>query len=208
VLLAVPQDAPLPIENTFRDFVNEAVLRLALISDGAALVLFTSFEALESAYRYAKPHLNEQGILCLKQGDDDRNRLLRTFIGEKRSVLFATDSFWEGVDAPGDTLKLVALCRLPFKSPNDPVFEARSEALYARGMNPFMELSVPEAIMKFRQGFGRLVRRATDGGVVVCLDSRVTKKRYGSLFLQSLPKTKTNFAELNEILHAAENFLY
>jgi ATP-dependent DNA helicase DinG len=208
VLLAVPQDAPLPLENTFRDFVNEAVLRLTLISGGAALVLFTSFESLESAYKYARPHLNEQGVLCLKQGDDDRSRLLKSFLEDKNSVLFATDSFWEGVDAPGETLKLVILCRLPFKTPNDPVFEARCEELEKCGMNPFMELSVPEAVMKFRQGFGRLIRRSSDRGVVAVLDGRVIKKRYGAIFLQSLPATKKNFGDLNDILRNVERFLY
>jgi ATP-dependent DNA helicase DinG len=208
VLLAVPEDAPLPIENTFRDFVNEAVLRLTLISGGSALVLFTSFESLESCYAHSRQHLNEQGILCLKQGDDDRSRLLKIFLEDKNSVLFATDSFWEGVDAPGETLKMVILCRLPFKAPNDPVFQARCEELEKRGMNPFMELSVPEAVMKFRQGFGRLVRRSSDRGVVVVLDGRVIKKRYGALFLRSLPQTKKNFGSLDHILRNVESFLF
>ncbi|MDR3302750.1 MAG: ATP-dependent DNA helicase DinG [Spirochaetaceae bacterium] len=203
VLLAIPTDAPLPEDKSFRAFVNEGVLRLASLSGGAALILFTSFESLNSAYHYAKERLYEQGIRCFKQGDDDRSRLLRAFLDDQKSVLFATDSFWEGVDAPGDTLKLVIICRLPFKAPNDPVFEARCEAVLRRGANPFMELSVPEAVMKFRQGFGRLIRRASDSGVVAVLDGRILKKRYGEVFLRSLPKTKTSFTDFDTLCLSA-----
>jgi ATP-dependent DNA helicase DinG len=155
VLTAAPADAPDPNGRDFQNFVNEAVFRLAESSGGAALVLFTSFESLYAAYNSAAPRLEALGLRCLKQGGDDRSRLLRAFIDDESSVLFAADSFWEGVDAPGDALRLVIMCRLPFKSPSDPVFEARAENLERQGGNSFMELSVPEAVMKFRQGFGR-----------------------------------------------------
>jgi ATP-dependent DNA helicase DinG len=204
VLLAVPSDAPLPEERLFRDFVNDAIVRLIKVSGGSALILFTSFESLNSAYNYARCHLD--GINCLRQGDDDRSRLLNNFISDEKSVLFATDSFWEGVDAPGDTLRLVVLCRLPFKTPNDPIFEARCEAIEKEGKSPFMELSIPEAVMKFRQGFGRLIRRSSDNGVVAVLDGRIIKKRYGSIFLQSLPKTKTTFTDFTSVLNNIDRF--
>jgi ATP-dependent DNA helicase DinG len=152
--------------------------------------------------------LEKQGIRVLKQGDDDRNRLLASFLKDESSCLFATDSFWEGVDAPGDTLRLVILCRLPFKSPSDPVFEARSEALESRGGNAFMELSLPEAVMKFKQGFGRLMRRSSDHGVVVVLDGRLLRKNYGKAFLNALPETKTCFESFDTILQAVEDFLF
>jgi ATP-dependent DNA helicase DinG len=208
VLLAVPRDAPLPDQGSFRGFVDTAVLRLIEVARGSALVLFTSYEALRSAYTAAAPTLRSRGIRCLKQGDDDRSRLLQSFLTDEASVLFATDSFWEGVDAPGDTLRLVILCRLPFKTPNDPVFEARRENLEKQGGNPFMELSLPESVMKFKQGFGRLMRRSTDHGVVVVLDGRVLHKRYGEFFLRSIPKTRTSFAEFSTILREIEDFLY
>lgn len=208
VLLAIPTDAPLPLPDApYRDFVNMAVRSLAARAGGSALILFTSYSALESAYNAAKTLLEKQGIRCLKQGDDDRSRLLKTFRTEETSVLFATDSFWEGVDAPGDTLRLVILCRLPFRIPNEPVFAARCEDLERRGGNSFMELSVPESVMKFKQGFGRLMRRSSDHGVVVVLDARVIRKRYGKVFLSSLPKTKTCFAELQTIGDKIERFL-
>jgi ATP-dependent DNA helicase DinG len=207
VLLGVP-DAPMPTETGFSDFVDKAAAELCEIAGGSALVLFTSYSALKSAFETAKPLLEEQGIRVLKQGDDDRSRLLKTFLEDKSSVLFATDSFWQGVDAPGDTLRMVIICRLPFRTPNDPVFEARCERLEEAGGNSFMDLSLPEAVMKFKQGFGRLMRRSSDRGVVAILDSRLLKKQYGRIFLQSLPETRTCFDSLKDLLRSVEDFLF
>jgi ATP-dependent DNA helicase DinG len=208
VLLGVPSDAPMPAESGFNAFVDNAAAALTEIAGGSGLVLFTSYQALKSAWEAAKPTLEKLGIRVLKQGDDDRSRLLKTFLEDETSVLFATDSFWEGVDAPGDTLRLVILCRLPFRTPSDPVFEARCESIEARGGNSFMELSLPEAVMKFKQGFGRLMRRSSDRGVVAVLDSRLLKKQYGRVFLQSLPKTQTYFGEFSGLLRKVEDFLF
>jgi ATP-dependent DNA helicase DinG len=208
VLLAAPADSPLPEEGQYQAFVDRAVLALAELAGGSALVLFTSYEALKSAYAAAAPVLEEQGIRCLKQGDDERSHLLSAFLDDKSSVLFGTDSFWEGVDAPGDTLRMVILCRLPFRTPRDPVFEARREAVEKKGRNPFMELSLPESVMKFKQGFGRLMRRSGDRGVVAVLDGRILRKRYGEFFIRSLPKTRTSFGEFSSVLRDAEGFLF
>jgi ATP-dependent DNA helicase DinG len=208
VLLAAPVDAPLPDGIGWQDFINNAIGRLAAASGGSALVLFTSYKALQSAHMAAKIELEPLGIKCLKQGDDDRSRLLQTFLSDESACLFATDSFWEGIDAPGDTLRLVIICRLPFRTPGDPVFEARSEAVQKLGGNPFMELSLPQAVMKFKQGFGRLMRRSSDHGVVAVLDGRLLKKNYGQLFLHSLPKTKTCFSNMENILRDMEGFLF
>jgi ATP-dependent DNA helicase DinG len=208
VLLAIPADAPLPEEPSYQSFVDKAAAKLAATAGGSALILFTSYQSLRSAWNAAAPELQKQGIRCLKQGDDDRSRLLSDFLNDETSVLFATDSFWEGVDAPGDTLRLVILCRLPFRTPNDPVFEARREALEKQGRNPFMELSLPESVMKFKQGFGRLMRRSSDHGVVAVLDGRILRKRYGEFFIKSLPETQTCFGEFGSILREAERFLY
>jgi ATP-dependent DNA helicase DinG len=112
------------------------------------------------------------------------------------------------VDAPGDTLRLVVLCRLPFRTPNEPVFQARCEALEKQGGSSFMDLSLPEAVMKFKQGFGRLMRRSSDRGVVAVLDGRLIQKRYGEFFLKSIPKTKTRFAEFSSIVRETEDFLF
>jgi len=208
VLLASPSDAPLPDEEGYQEFINNAVTGLASVAGGSALVLFTSYQSLNSAYQIAKTELTKLGIRCLKQGEDDRTRLLQTFLSDESSCLFATDSFWEGVDAPGDTLRLVIICRLPFRTPGDPVHEARREAAEKQGGNPFMELSLPQAVMKFKQGFGRLMRRSADRGVVAVLDARIYKKSYGNLFLQALPETKISYCELNNVIKDIENFLY
>lgn len=208
VLLCVPSDAPLPDQGDFQGYVNRSVLELLQRSNGSALVLFTSYESLRSAYDYVKPTLNAQGIACLRQGEDERSRLLSRFKTDTSSVLFATDSFWEGVDAPGDTLRLVIIAKLPFKVPTDPVQKARAEAIEAAGGNSFMDMSLPVAVMRLKQGFGRLMRRSDDHGAVVILDSRVLKKRYGELFVSSLPETRRCFKGFDGVLDAIEAFLY
>ena len=207
-LLAVPVDAPLPDSPDFQAFTGKAVTELVRIAGGSALILFTSYQALQNTWDEAAPALENEGIRCLKQGDDDRTRLLQRFLEDRNSVLFGTDSFWEGVDAPGETLRLLILCRLPFKTMKDPVFEARREFLEKRGRNSFMELSLPDAVMKFKQGFGRLMRSSSDYGAVIVLDGRILRKYYGTAFLGSLPETKTSFRELNEVLSDLERFLY
>ena len=207
VLLACPSDAPFPDEEGYEGFLSQSVRQLVSASGGSALVLFTSYYLLEKTWNSVKPDLEALGIKCLKQGDDDRSKLLRSFIEDKSSCLFATDSFWEGIDAPGDTLRLVVLCRLPFRIPSDPVFEARCEAVEREGGKSFMNISLPEAVIKFRQGFGRLIRRSRDRGAVAVMDSRLIKKYYGSYFLQSIPETLTSFSDFSGILCDVENFL-
>lgn len=208
VLLAIPDDAPLPEDSGFQSWVETAIVSLLQASAGHALVLFTSYESLRSACEVARAALGPYGMTILKQGDDDRARLLESFRSDESSVLFATDSFWEGVDAPGDALLQVIIVKLPFRVPNDPVHSARSEAIELSGGNPFMELSLPEAVVRFRQGFGRLMRRKTDRGVVTVLDRRLLAKRYGSIFLESLPETARSFSPLHEITGRIERFIY
>ncbi len=208
VLFAVPDDAPLPEDRGFQAYIETAIVSLLQASGGHALVLFTSYESLRGACEVARKELSPLGLTILKQGDDDRARLLETFRTDESSVLFATDSFWEGVDAPGDALLHVIIVKLPFRVPNDPVHAARSEAIELRGGNSFMELSLPEAVVRFRQGFGRLMRRKTDRGVVTVLDRRLLAKKYGSLFIASLPETVQSFAPLSDILKKIERFIY
>lgn len=190
VLLAVPTDAPAPDQQEFLRYAS-AFLRDTLVqSGGRALVLFTSYSMLQSLSAAVRPDMDACGIPVLKQGDDDRARLLARFKNDTASVLFATDSFWEGVDAPGETLSVVVICRLPFRVPSEPVLRARMEAVRRSGGNPFAQLSLPEAVVKLRQGFGRLMRRRDDGGVVLILDSRLANKPYGEVFLDSLPPAR------------------
>lgn len=208
-LLAVDTSAPNPqkMKDSFKSYVGDAVVRLLIASRGRALVLFTSYDILNAAYEKARPVMENMGITCLKQGMDDRSRLLTMFKNDISSVLFATDSFWEGIDAPGETLSMVVMTKLPFKVPNDPVQQARSEAVDRQGGNSFMEISVPEAIIKFKQGFGRLIRHSFDRGVVVVLDQRLATARYGQLFIESLPKCRLHVDTLASIEKEVERFL-
>ena len=207
-LVAVPTDAPEPSAPAYSEYLRSFLEDLLLTSEGHALVLFTSYEMLRALHGALRETLAEHGIAALRQGDDDRARLLRNFALDKTSVLFATESFWQGVDVPGESLQVVVLCRLPFRVPTDPILVARTEAIERRGGNAFAELSLPEAVMKFRQGFGRLMRRGTDRGVVVVTDVRVFTKRYGGAFLESLPETQSSRREGAGVIEDVERFLY
>ncbi len=207
VLTGCPVDFPTPDQPAYQAALEEYLPRLLEASGGSALVLFTSFESLRSAYAKVQPLMAAQGISVYRQGDEERGKLLRRFKDEITSVLFATDSFWEGVDSPGDTLRLVVLCRLPFRVPSDPVAAARMEDLERRGFDSFMNFSLPEAVTRFKQGFGRLIRHTDDSGAVVVLDTRLVRKRYGSAFLESVPETRRAFVTADELVGAVRRFL-
>ncbi|WP_407397870.1 helicase C-terminal domain-containing protein [Treponema sp.] len=206
VLFGVPSDAPFPDSQYYQSYVEQTVPRLIEAAGGRTLVLFTSYDSLKYTYTAAASALVGKGITLFKQGDDDRFRLLENFKEDTQSVLFATDSFWEGVDVPGDSLSQVIIVKLPFAVPNDPVFAARSEDLEKKGGNPFMQLSVPQAVIKFRQGFGRLVRRGDDRGVIIVLDRRIVEKRYGKMFTTSVPMSRRMYNPLEQIISAVEKF--
>ena len=208
VLLGVPEDAPEPNDEDYSRFLEEFTLSMLELSGGRGLVLFTSYKMLSETFEALKPGLDELGITVLKQGDDDRTRLLEKFKTDTASVLFATSSFWEGIDTPGDSLKVVIICKLPFMVPTDPVIAARMEAVEARGGNQFMEYMLPEAVIKLKQGFGRLMRRGTDSGVVVILDSRIIKKYYGRIFINSLPETARSLKPAESVLRDSEYYLF
>jgi ATP-dependent DNA helicase DinG len=207
-LLAVDTGAPGPTSPGFGAYVDAAIPRLLEASQGHALVLFTSYEAMKSAFEASKPKMAELGITLMRQGDNERSKLLDAFKADLSSVLFATDSFWEGIDAPGETLQLVVICKLPFRVPTDPVQLARSEAVEKKGGNAFMEISLPEAVIRLKQGFGRLIRHSQDRGVVVILDSRIATKRYGGLFIQSLPECRLVAEGLDTITKEVSRFLF
>jgi len=206
-LLAIDEEAPLPQGASFQSYINDAVAKLLIASKGRALVLFTSYTALHATFNAVAPLLEAQGILALRQGQKDRYRLLDTFVHDISSVLFATESFWEGVDAPGETLSLVIITKLPFRVPTDPIYASRAAAIEARGGNAFLEMTVPEAVILFRQGFGRLIRSSHDRGVVAVLDSRIMKKAYGNLFISSLPKCMIVHGPLSQICTRVQQFL-
>ena len=208
VLFSVPRDAPFPDETEdFQRFTEKSIQDLCIAARGRTLVLFTSYESLRHASQTVSDELADNGIALLKQGDDDRFRLLEHFKSDAFSVLFATDSFWEGVDVPGESLSQVIIVKLPFSVPNDPVFAARSELIEKNGGSSFMDLSIPTAVIKFRQGFGRLMRRGDDCGCITVLDRRIVEKRYGSIFTQSVPQTFRLYTSEAEIAQTTERFL-
>ena len=208
VMLGIPDDGPDPVSSDFQTFVSGFIVDAIEISEGSALVLFTSYSMLNATYNELEPLLTRQGITVMKQGSLDRSRLLSNFNTDVSSVLFATDSFWEGVDAPGNSLKLVIICKLPFRVPTSPIIKARIEAIEKNGGNAFMDLSLPEAAMKLKQGFGRLMRRKTDHGVVLILDPRIIRKRYGPILMGTLPETAKSIGSSKKVLDDMENFLY
>lgn len=191
-LLCIPTDV-LPVngvsEEEFVDSLCESIVTLARISNGRMLVLFTSHKMLRSTYEILKPRLAEHQIRVFAHGVDSssRSRLVSEFQREKQAVLLGANSFWEGVDIPGDDLSLLVIVRLPFWPPNHPVAQARTEALESQGRNSFMEYSVPQAIVRFKQGFGRLIRTKKDVGAIVVYDRRLVDARYGRNFIKSLP---------------------
>ncbi|MFP4204922.1 MAG: helicase C-terminal domain-containing protein [Spirochaetaceae bacterium] len=208
VLLGVPEDAPLPDSPEYQAFLSRFVIEALTLSEGRALVLFTSYEMLTATYEAVRPALVELGITSFRQGQDERSRLLTGFNSDTASVLFATQSFWQGVDAPGETLTLLVLCKLPFRVPTHPIQRARMEAVKRENGNPFRDLSLPDAVTRLKQGFGRLMRHRTDRGVVLLTDARVVKKSYGRVFFNSLPETARSVKEASRLLQDVEDFLY
>ncbi|MGB5685133.1 MAG: ATP-dependent DNA helicase [Candidatus Electrothrix sp.] len=191
-LLYVPDDHfPEPTAPEYRNALHQEISRLVTCSKGRALVLFTSFRALELAWHSLQDKLP---YLLLRQGTCSRSQLLDRFAEETDSVLFAVASFWEGVDVPGESLSLVIIDKLPFEVPTDPVIMARMERIKAAGRNPFMEFQIPRAILSLRQGVGRLMRRTNDRGVMAILDVRLFSKFYGRRFRASLPEAPVSRA--------------
>ncbi len=202
----VPADMPEPSGREFEAAASRFILDSLLISRGKAFVLFTSYDLLKRIYGRIAPALENMGLHPMRQGEANRHLLLTRFRESQGGVLFGTDSFWEGVDVQGEALELVIITRLPFRVPTEPVLEARAEHIAASGGDPFMEYTVPQAVIKFKQGFGRLIRSKGDRGAVLILDSRVLSRGYGKLFLRSLPDLEVVSAEGKEVLARLQEF--
>lgn len=184
VLLYLTDDVPEPASPGYQKTVNEAIVAACRATEGRALVLFTSHSALQATYRAVKDPLERLGILVLGQRIDGNPRqVLDRFRSNPRAVILGTSSFWEGVDIVGEALSLLVMTKLPFAVPTDPIFAARSELVD----NPFSDFAVPNAILRFKQGFGRLIRGEQDRGICAILDRRIVTKRYGRAFIDSLP---------------------
>ncbi|MFF2887554.1 ATP-dependent DNA helicase DinG [Paenibacillus sp. NPDC057967] len=212
-LVVIPRDFPVlkgaSVDDTYLDKLIGSLADTAVETKGRMLVLFTSYKMLKQVYDPLKLKLDEAGIQLLGQGIDSSNRtkLTRRFLQQPESVLLGTSSFWEGVDIPGEGLVCLAIVRLPFQPPNHPLVEAKSELLQRQKQNPFMKLSIPQAVIRFKQGFGRLVRTAHDKGIVIIYDTRVIDTFYGKHFLYSLPGPKIETMHTNQMVPRMQQWL-
>jgi ATP-dependent DNA helicase DinG len=205
-LLVIPRDFPnikgAKGEAEFTAHLVESLADVAKATKGRMLVLFTSYKMLKLVHPQLRELLLPEGIHVYGQGMDggSRSKLVKLFQEGGTSVLLGTSSFWEGVDIPGDALSCLAIVRLPFQPPNHPVVEAKCDLIKKNNQNPFMKLSVPQAVIRFKQGFGRLVRTAKDKGIVIVYDTRVLETNYGKYFLYSLPGPKIEHMNTRQLV--------
>jgi len=204
-LLYLVDDIPEPADAAnYQRSVEQSLIRLSKATGGKLLALFTSYAQLKKTSKTISPILSEAGIYVYEQGEGaSANTLLETFRGADKAVLLGTRAFWEGVDIPGEALSVLVIVKLPFDVPSDPIIAARSETFD----DPFSEYSLPEAILRFRQGFGRLIRTQSDRGVVVILDRRVLTKRYGKSFIESIPTCTLKVGHMGDLPREAARWL-
>ncbi len=206
VALICPVNIPAPGSGGYEQASHEAMQLGLRLAGGGTFVLLTSYGALNRAAEALGPSLVRDGWTVLRQGEMSRPVLLDRFRHAEKGVLFATDSFWEGVDVRGDSLRCVIIARLPFRVPSEPIEQARVEAIELRGGQPFQEHSIPQAVLKLKQGFGRLIRTQTDRGCVLILDSRLATRSYGATFLKSLPPAQQHIGKTHVVFQRMREF--
>jgi ATP-dependent DNA helicase DinG len=197
VKLYLSRQIPEPNQPGYEDTIIRFIDHLIEKTHGKAFVLFTSYRMLETCADALRDSFDEKGLQLLVQGGDlSRSAMLEVFKQDTNSIIFGTTSFWTGVDVPGEALSNVIIPKLPFSVPTHPLIQARCEWVEHHGGRSFMDYSLPEAVLKFRQGVGRLIRSNSDTGIVAILDKRVISKRYGSMFLNSIPKVTIEMLNL------------
>ncbi len=202
MLFAIPSDIPEPHHKDYESKLYEFCYETIKATQGGVFILFTSYDQLYKMSDKLKTSDVLKNISLFVQGTDSKQNLLEGFKSQNNSVLLGTDSFWEGVDVQGEKLRCVIITKLPFRSPNDPIYQATAERLKDEKKDPFFEKTLPEACIKFKQGLGRLIRSKEDYGVVVCTDMRLINKFYGKFFLKTLPNCQKKLAPTNEVLKA------
>ncbi|WP_082234017.1 ATP-dependent DNA helicase DinG [Halobacillus massiliensis] len=211
VRLMVPRDFP-NIKDDPDEYVlavGEAIYSMAHVTKGRMLVLFTSYDMLRKTYDLLKELILPEEYMIFGQGvsSGSRDRLKKNFQSFDQSILLGTSSFWEGVDIPGDDLSCLVIVRLPFHPPDQPVQKRKEMELKEMGRNPFMEYSLPQAILRFRQGFGRLIRTSTDRGIVFVCDQRLMEARYGKYFINSIPEVPISYNSTTKLIQEMEDWL-
>ncbi|MCA0983049.1 ATP-dependent DNA helicase DinG [Halobacillus yeomjeoni] len=211
VKVMVPNDFPniKASPEEYVEAISEAIYSVATITKGRMLVLFTSYDMLRKTYHLLKEFIDPEEFMVFAQGvsTGSRDRLKKNFQAFDQSILLGTSSFWEGVDIPGDDLSCLMIVRLPFQPPHDPVTSMRDQALKKQQRNPFMERSLPHAIIRFKQGFGRLIRSSTDRGVVFICDQRLMEAKYGKYFLSSIPDVPVSYRSTRELVDEIDEWL-
>lgn len=209
VLFCISEFLPSPQLPEYVDAASDLIIKILEMHSRGTLILFTSNVMLQSIYGRVKESLDQMDNLLMAQGiDGNRDQLLRQFRSDQKSVLFGTNSFWEGIDVPGPALETLIISRIPFDVPSDPVVQARTENIHRQTGNGFMCHTLPEAIIRLRQGFGRLIRSSQDRGLMLLMDNRILKKQYGAFILKSLPVQPLIAASENDLLDAINTWFH
>ncbi len=212
VQMYVPKDFPAvhqkQDEENYIEATVEAILSLSTVTNGRMLVLFTSYDMLRKAHHLLKDWVDFYEFTLITQGisSGSRARLMKNFKSTQDAILLGTSSFWEGIDMPGDHLSCLVIARLPFQSPNTPQYQAMKELCEAKGKNPFYHYALPHAVLQFKQGFGRLIRRETDRGIIFVCDERIMTASYRSYFLESIPSVPILHQSMTNIINHAEKW--
>lgn len=212
VQIYVPKDFPTVYkqedQQSFLEATVEAILSLATVTKGRMLVLFTSYDMLRKAYHLLKEFDDSYGYTIIAQGisSGSRARLMKNFQASHNSILLGTSSFWEGIDIPGDHLSCIVMARLPFQSPKTPLSKAIENECLHTGEHPFYDYALPRAVLRFKQGFGRLIRKETDRGIIFICDERIMTASYRTYFIDSIPKVPVTYDSMTVLMNDAERW--